>query len=962
MQRKERSFQECLEFLMPVYLLPFIFGDRAGTSIYCTLLTLAGLMGRLLPATVAAMVPIVVLPLGGVSSADKLAAEYLGPHVLEAFLLFAIAILGDETTVFFRLCLYALQRYALRMQPLFLYLQFLVFALSLLLPSNLIVIFSTVFIDRFVTTVHNEIVGNADQRSSVRIQTSSALNYFDEARRPRWIRRSSVPTFNRRARSVSVVSDTTVASEASAASSVIRHYRMYPATPPLEAPDTTPSDWKTRKSVRKTSFGGFDQYEGDQPCHLPVRRIRSFSVERNQPSSILKRSPAPPPPPSSPLVPYDQWAAGITRGIQGRRSTLPMGEFWMQEPAPLATPRSSHDWHEETSTPRTVPTSIAISPSTPTYLTAQCSALTSPENRRRSSALPADSLSAVVSQHPSSSTSGTSASPSPGSAKSAASAAKGSPSPNTHRTRPMRRQQGGTPLPSKARTQAPISPASEAQQSREQLAASLSTPSTENKADSPCPEKAKPRVTTAVEPKAEPKFVESTATTKCVVIPETTAEAILEPGVEQQQQQDTEPKQEVRGVLKKRNTSRRPSIASRSGSVLGRKCLLPRASLENVVPPQTLGSDSKAPVDRVSSFCFTGAEQQTSSMKVRALTNSARPAFIAGAAYTAIFGNLVNLNTVTTRKALLAILGCQDDDCPVNFWSWLSVSLPVALICCVTSWMAIYCNSLVSCDDDIDEQTHDDMSKSARIRHRNLKRHTMWEALVFYWVVGIPVASCAYGIRHPDNYLEGPLLGLTLLGLSVSPAHSLRSCWTHRILCWRELCSRMPWNIVLMLGSVMALTRTIEDFRLIEIGLSQLDDHFWSQRSTKSCQFILVSVAAILSEIVLGDSLTRSMATTVVRVAVVTETPVSFYVVPVSLAAAINVMLPVSLPLLVMREYLHTKCAQMVAYGVFLKCASVVAILLLMNTIGIIVFQGDAPSGRHIGLALNATHIDTDLL
>ncbi|XP_049270646.1 uncharacterized protein LOC119390195 [Rhipicephalus sanguineus] len=911
LQRKERSFQECLAFLMPVYLLPFVIGDR--------------------------------------------------PHVLMAFLLFAIAILGDETTVFFRLCLYALQRYALRMQPLFLYLQFLVFALSLLLPSNLIVVFSTVFIDRFVTTVHNEIVGSTDQRSSVRIQTSSTLNYFDEGRRPRWGRRSSITALGRRARSVSMVSDTTAASEASAGSSVIRQYRMHPASPTLEAPDTSPSDWKMPKGARKTSFSGFDQYEGDEPCHLPVRRIRSFSVEPNQPSSILKRSPAPPPPPSSPLASQDMkpWTVGITGGIEGRRDTLPMGEFWMQmqEAALFATPTSSRDWHDDASMPRTVPASIAMSSSSSSFSTAQCSAMASPENKRDTIALPADSYAAAVSQQPTSSTSGTWSSPSPGLGKSAASIANPSPS----RMRAKRRQQAVSSLSTKTLIQAPMQPAGETRQSRDQQSQSASL--TEKKLESQRSPKPKQTATPTSEPKPELKAVEPSATPKCVVVPEKKAEAQLAVAVEQQQQQDTETKQEVRGVLKKRNTSLQPSLGSRRGSVLARKSLLPQASVDSLVAPQTPLIDSKAPVDKVSSIYYTGAEQQTSSLKVRALTASARPAFIAGAAYTAIFGNLVNFNTLTTRKTLLAILDCQDDECPVNFWSWLAVSLPVALICCVTSWMTIYCASLVSCDDDINEQIHDDMSKSARIRHRDLKRHTMWEAVVFYWIVGIPAASCAYGIRHPDEYIEGPLLGLTLLGLSVSPAYSLRSCWTHRMLCWRQLCSRMPWNIILMLGSVAALTRTIEDFQLVEMGLSKLDDNFWSQRSTKSCQFILVSVAAILSEIVLGDSLARSMATTVLRVALVTETPVSFYVVPVSLAASINVMLPVSLPLLVMREYLHTKCAQMVAYGVFFKCTALVAIFLLMNTVGLFVFQSDTLPGRRMSLALNnASHDDIDFL
>ncbi|XP_054923428.2 uncharacterized protein [Dermacentor andersoni] len=85
------------------------------------------------------------------------------------------------------------------------------------------------------------------------------------------------------------------------------------------------------------------------------------------------------------------------------------------------------------------------------------------------------------------------------------------------------------------------------------------------------------------------------------------------------------------------------------------------------------------------------------------------------------------------------------------------------------------------------------------------------------------------------------------------------------------------------------------------------------------------------------------MATTVVRVAVVTETPVSFYVVPVSMLASINIMLPVSLPVLMMREYLQAKGTQMLAYGVLLKCAAVVVISISMNTIGIFMFQGDQP-------------------
>ncbi|KAH7956077.1 hypothetical protein HPB52_005994 [Rhipicephalus sanguineus] len=207
-----------------------------GTSIYCILLTVLGLMGRLLPPAVAAMLPIVILPLGDIKSAEWLAPEYMGPRVLTASLLFTIAFLCDETTVFFRLSLHALRRYALRMQPLFLYTHLPVFALSLLLPSNLIVVFSTVFIDRFVTTVHNEIVGTAEQRGSVvRILSgSTSLNYFEDGRRPRWGRISGA--MSRKARSVSMVSEMTGPSEVSGSSSLVKQYRMHPPVPlPIQA-------------------------------------------------------------------------------------------------------------------------------------------------------------------------------------------------------------------------------------------------------------------------------------------------------------------------------------------------------------------------------------------------------------------------------------------------------------------------------------------------------------------------------------------------------------------------------------------------------------------------------------------------------------------------------------------------------------------------------------------------------
>ncbi|KAH7960950.1 hypothetical protein HPB49_025275 [Dermacentor silvarum] len=913
LQRKERSYQDCLEFLMPIYLLPFVFCDKEGICIYCILLTVVGLVGRLLPPAVAAMLPIAILPLGGVYGADDLAAEYLGPSVLTASLLFAVAFLGDETTVFFRLCLHVIQRCALQMQPLFLNLQLVVLALSMLLPSTVIVVFSTVFIDRFVTTVHNEIIG-ADQRSVVRIQTaSSSPNYLEEVPRPRWRRGSRVTKPGRRARSVSMVSE--LASEASGNSSSVKPSgtRMLP-----------PALMHEPKILRKTSFGAFgrpwrdDNHDNEWSRCVPARRIRSFSLHSKPPSSILKRNTNTPEP--SPLSSPSPFAV-ILRTTEEREGSLLNGT--LSAPASPQPSPGREVWHDAHAQPTPVGTIHTVPSSAP-----------SPFLGSRRKALLSGSLTCPGTADASTARNG-----------SVASATLRPSSPNTDAMVPPTAKCPKSDEPASSSTK--FRPKATAKHGRGRDVVSLRTARHRHHAlsgkDKRQAEKAaRPPLGTKTETRHESRRTSQPKSDTVPPPPMTAApkhDPMPEPvpQVTRANQPRPEAKLEVRGVLKKRSPlpQRNDSLPSRSPEPirlsenkdfgLRPPCPIPEAGSEQPATGRsdlnaqgTSLSEIKSPTEKASSS-VTGAEQPTLSLRVRS----------------------------------------RDDQCPVSWFRWLAVSLPVVVTCCAISWTSIYYTSLVSCDNSIDEQAHRDMSKCAKVRHQNMKKHTIREALLFYWLVGIPVASSAYAAQHPGRYLEGPFLGLTLLVLSTAPGPAWRRCWSLRLLCWRNLCSRMPWDIILMLGSVMALSRTVEKYRLVEVGLAKLDDHFWAQRSAKSSQFILVSVAAVLSEVVVGDSLARSMATTVVRVAVVTETPVSFYVVPVSMLASINVMMPVSLPVLIMREYLQTKCTQMLAYGVLLKCAAVVVVFISMNTIGLFMFQGDQPpTAQAIYVIRNATDAD----
>ncbi|XP_037514739.2 uncharacterized protein LOC119391135 [Rhipicephalus sanguineus] len=176
------------------------------------------------------------------------------------------------------------------MQPLFLSLQLVVLLLSLFLPSSFIVVLGTVFIERFVAVVQREIIA-FDQKSGPRAPTnSSTQNFVEDIRRQRWQRRMATGGSSRKARRVSLVTETDMASDASRGSSLVHQYNMHPERLEERAFDA-PKKAK-RKLRRKTSFSSPEVTSNGAvwACRLPTRTIRSFASQKVQPSSILKGS------------------------------------------------------------------------------------------------------------------------------------------------------------------------------------------------------------------------------------------------------------------------------------------------------------------------------------------------------------------------------------------------------------------------------------------------------------------------------------------------------------------------------------------------------------------------------------------------------------------------------------------------------------------------------------------------
>ncbi|KAH9376659.1 hypothetical protein HPB48_005870 [Haemaphysalis longicornis] len=824
--RKRRRFTECIELLTPICLLPFLFVNKRaafeqddgaaqeGVGIYCIVLTLAGLVGLLLPPPIAAMLPFTILPLGDVYGADELAAEYLELRILVACLMFAIAIVADETRVFYRFCLFTLERYALRMQPLFLYLQLLVLLLSTVLPSTLIVILSSVVIERFVSTVHKEVAGTDQRRRKRSAPALKSLQYFyDEKRKRGGPHPTGVDTRDlfRKAKSVSAISDSVPASESrvnldtyAGSSSLLSRYKLHPSWRTVESTNVSSSSAQVDRSSHKTSFGriGFSSHD-EGPCQVPARRIRSFGGVSKAPSSILKSKPLSPPlatPPEAYTLapPAPSSLSPLAEKAERRRGTFPM----------FVTPLRDVD-HES------VQGQAVTSPSSPpqTFVSARASPTTSRSKR------------------------------------------------SSRCSYPNEPKVPETPEPERMQTK-----------DRSAVEKSHSLPCSSARECGSSPLVGSPSAHSSLSKKSRAKASSKRTRSLTVASPQQAGE--------------------------------QSSKISQDG-----------VGHERRDKPVRLGANG----------LYRDRDKGGSWRNINSgFTTAVRPAFVAGVTFTAIFGNLINLKTVPTRRTLLGMLDWRspfpmflrshDNECPVSGGSWFAVSLPVVLTCCLMGWIAIYWSSIM---------------------------------------------SCAYGSQYPERYTEGPLLGLSVIAMSMLPASRLRHCWSQRLVSWRAVASRMPWHILFMMGAVMALTRIVEAYRLVETFLGNVDDHFWENRSPKSNLFILASLAAILSEVVISDSLVQLLAPTVLRVASASEVPVSFYAVPVCLVACINVVLPVSIPIFIMHEHLELKCLQMVAYGVFLKSIAVICVFVSMHTIGFIALQGDFAVKRNLIRAFdNATNIN----
>ncbi|KAH6933610.1 hypothetical protein HPB50_016798 [Hyalomma asiaticum] len=102
------------------------------------------------------------------------------------------------------------------------------------------------------------------------------------------------------------------------------------------------------------------------------------------------------------------------------------------------------------------------------------------------------------------------------------------------------------------------------------------------------------------------------------------------------------------------------------------------------------------------------------------------------------------------------------------------------------------------------------------------------------------------------------------------------------------------------------------------------------QRSPLTVQIILAVVAALLSETMNSATLSRMLLPLTIHAALSTRVHPIYYAIPVAVAASSNMIMPITLPLVVLHELFA---------GLVMKTALLSTLIISMNTTGQYIFH-----------------------
>ncbi|XP_064460060.1 uncharacterized protein LOC135370286 [Ornithodoros turicata] len=365
----------------------------------------------------------------------------------------------------------------------------------------------------------------------------------------------------------------------------------------------------------------------------------------------------------------------------------------------------------------------------------------------------------------------------------------------------------------------------------------------------------------------------------------------------------------------------------------------------------------KAPSDSLilspaSAAAATIEEQQ--SVRQRKRATEALGAFFVTGTILSVLANLSSYWFMPANQAIVADITLF----PVGMWGWIIITFPVSLLASGVCFIYLYFVKILSYEKQLNTVGENIICCYAKIKLCSLGSCSQCELLILLpWISYSGVLLFQRATKFEQ--LNPSFLGTLVLLVSTASVGSLgeneeADCgYDNRFLNRDAIEKRMRWGIIIIYGAASLLSTVAEESQLASIAFKS---DFWSEpRSPLLNQLLLTLISSLLAEIMSGDSISKIALPLVADIARRTDSTPIYYGLPVAVAASLNTIMPVSLPLVILHEVALLSPRQLILTGAALKTIVVASILVSMNTTGKFYFDDFSVSTGIQGLLQNSS-------
>ncbi|XP_067120680.1 Na(+)/citrate cotransporter-like [Centruroides vittatus] len=301
----------------------------------------------------------------------------------------------------------------------------------------------------------------------------------------------------------------------------------------------------------------------------------------------------------------------------------------------------------------------------------------------------------------------------------------------------------------------------------------------------------------------------------------------------------------------------------------------------------------------------------------------------------------------------LVLKGFMEDTYPksieLTFASWLFYNAPAMIVCVILSWIILQIMFVGCCtttDKDAQNVIKNVIQKSYKelgsISFHEIAVLSLFTILVFLWFLREPQFITGWSSLFP--YGSGirdatPAIAVCLF-LFVIPAKPSSMKTSPSLLDWKTAQKKIPWGILLLLGSGFTVAEASKKSGLSTWLGSQLI--YLRSLSPQVVLLILVFVTSALTEIVSNMSITTIVLPVINEMAVAISIHPLYFLLPVTIVCSFAFMLPVGNPsnAIIFDSGAMTSFDMMKA-GVLLKFLCCAIEFAFINTLGSYLFYFD---------------------